>query len=334
DKVRLDHGKGYSLVPNDDAQYVQMIFDWYLNDNASVYTIADRLTDIGATPAKGGDYFSPHSIRDILRNQVYIGKVTWNWRVCQKSVVNGEVKVSRPKNEPDKMIVCEGKHQAIISDELFWAVQEKIGSNSRQRREYELVNPFAGLIKCSECGHALIYRRYPKSKDALVCPNKYCSVSSIAYYIAEEAILQQLEGELGRLKVSEQSITMQETGLAREEKRLKKELSTLQQQMNKLYDLLEQGIYTPEVFAERKQILFENKRSTERELSKIQNRKTPTKIMQTVKTVEDLLTNYADMTPAERNVLLKQCIAQISYYRERSSRYDQKPAVIKVDLKF
>ena len=330
DKVRLDHGKGYTLTPNADAQYVRLIFEWYVYDRLTVHSIADKLTALGVVPAKGGTHFSPHSLREILRNQVYIGKVTWNWRKRVKTISNGEVIDHRPKS--DNMLVFDGKHEAIVPEDLFRAAQERTGNNHRTRKQYDLVNPFAGLIHCRECGRAVVYKRYAKASDVLLCPNKYCDVSAVSYSKAESAILDSLQDELGALRIKCQNGDVPRTDSR--EKAVRKELSNIRQQMNKLYDLLEQGIYTPEIFAERQKVLTEKKQVAEKELQELREQQTPDKIAHTMRTVDALLREYDDLTAAQKNALLKQCVSHISYYREKSNRYDQKPLEIDVVLKF
>lgn len=71
------------------------------------------------------------SIRDILINPVYVGKVRWNWRKCVKRMVNGRVSVTRPRSSPnaDDLILADGLHPAIVAEETFALAQEYISVN-------------------------------------------------------------------------------------------------------------------------------------------------------------------------------------------------------------
>lgn len=55
-----------------------------------VSLIAKELNKMQIKPYTNGPWTSP-SIRDMLINPVYIGKVRWNWRPAKKKMVNGEV---------------------------------------------------------------------------------------------------------------------------------------------------------------------------------------------------------------------------------------------------
>ncbi|MET1123622.1 recombinase family protein, partial [Priestia megaterium] len=57
----------------------RMIFDWYANEDMGANAIRSKLNDLGYK-SKLGNEWNPYSILDILKNNVYIGKVTWQKR--------------------------------------------------------------------------------------------------------------------------------------------------------------------------------------------------------------------------------------------------------------
>lgn len=94
-RVKLPKEKGWTLEPiPEQAAVVQMIFNWYVNgDNGErlgVSKITRKLNDLGIPPKFRNDW-SPSSIRDILANPTYIGKVRWNRRKTQKKIIDGTV---------------------------------------------------------------------------------------------------------------------------------------------------------------------------------------------------------------------------------------------------
>jgi hypothetical protein len=54
-----------------------------------------------------------------------------------------------------KGIVFPGQHPAIISKELFEHVQEIIKKGPRQKPDHSVLHPFAGLVRCEECGSSM-----------------------------------------------------------------------------------------------------------------------------------------------------------------------------------
>lgn len=189
DKVWVTEGKRKcpTLAINEEqANVVRMIFDMYTNQNLGMPTICNHLDSIGATPPKG-DHWSNRALKDMLSNVHYLGKVKWNWRKTITVVEDGEIKKTRPKAEIGEFLIYEGRHEPIITVELFDATQEKLGKNPRVRQNMGFRNPFAGLLYC-QCGRAMSLRIY-KNKDGserssarLMCDGQtHCGTGSCTY---------------------------------------------------------------------------------------------------------------------------------------------------------
>lgn len=164
-KVIKQEGKQkcHTLEPHpDEAPIVRRIFEMYASGLGAV-RIADRL-NAEHVPAPKGKRWSPDSLPSMLSNVHYLGKVKWNERRTVRTVEDGEVIKSRPRAE--EFLVFDGKHPAIVDQELWDKVQAIKGSIPRHPKARNLTNPLAGLIWC-ECGRALIGRRYngPDGKE-------------------------------------------------------------------------------------------------------------------------------------------------------------------------
>ena len=187
DTVVVDKRKCPTLKINEEeANIVRMVFDWYVNENIGRTTIASRLDKMGVKPPKG-EYWSPAGLKDMLTNVHYIGKVKWNFRKTVTIVEEGEIKHTRPKNNIDEYLIYEGKHPAIISEELFNASIKKHGNNPRAKKGKELRNPLAGLLFC-KCGRAMSYRTYKRpdgtvrNAPRLLCDNQTkCNTGSCLF---------------------------------------------------------------------------------------------------------------------------------------------------------
>ena len=185
DKIFITEGKRKcpTLAVNvEQANVVRMIFDMYTNQNLGMPTICYRLDSMGVPPQKG-DHWSNRALKDMLSNVHYLGKVKWNWRKTITVVEDGEIRKTRPKSEIGEFLVYEGRHEAIISEELFNATQEKLGKNPRVRQNMGVRNPFAGLIYC-QCGKAMTLRTYKahNGEPRLLCNNQaHCHTGSCTY---------------------------------------------------------------------------------------------------------------------------------------------------------
>lgn len=164
----------------DQAEVVRMIFEMYVNEDMGTTNIAKRLDAAKITPPKG-EHWSAAGIRDMLMNVHYIGKIKQNYRKVVTVVEDGEIVKMRPKTKIGEYMVHEGKHEAIISEELFYAAQEKLGRNHRAKAKTKVRNPLASILYC-KCGRAMVYREYSKGEPRLLCTGQtYCHTGSCTY---------------------------------------------------------------------------------------------------------------------------------------------------------
>lgn len=166
-KDPLDHN--HLIVDPDAAKIVKFIFSSYLSGTAQ--TEIARILDNKGIPSPtlykqlcGQQYHNhntrqaPHwsysSIRNILRNPIYTGKMVQNKtfrRPCTKKAM--------PLHE-SQWICVENTHEAIISKNTFQKVQNLLHSSTRPIRSGSKKNPFSGLIFCGDCGCSMIKTTY------------------------------------------------------------------------------------------------------------------------------------------------------------------------------
>lgn len=264
DKVKIKGDKGYTLKPNDEADTVRYIFSRYLEVKGTG-TIADEL-DIMEIPTRSGKPWSKATITDILKNPVYIGKIRWSYRKNIKSSVNGQIITMRKNN--DNYILSKGLHEPIISEDIFYAVRNRLAGNRKKsvRSSYSLQNPFVGIIYCGICGSkmtrfgAASHNRY----DILKCSNKSCKCVSAPIFLIERSILELLNKCFDEYTAE---IDAQDLLSSNEHLNIKKAVDNLSAESYKIdlqisntYDFFEQGIYTADIFEERRKILTDRKK--------------------------------------------------------------------------
>lgn len=167
---------GYKIDPNDRhhlivdepaAQVVKRIFRLAsegvgYNKMAKIFREEKVLTPIAYFTLNNPDYFKSDywrkefdwhvtSIRAILNNEVYLGKLVYG-KQRNKSMKSKE-KVRNPKED---WIVVENCHEPIITQELWDTVHKILNAKHRPAKAGE-VQMFAGLLYCSDCGHCLTY---------------------------------------------------------------------------------------------------------------------------------------------------------------------------------
>lgn len=158
----------------DEADIVRLIFHWYCNEDIGVTAICRRLESMNIKTKNGHSTWKPSIVFGILENIHYIGCVRWNWRKTERVVEDQEVKKIRPKAKVDEYLVFEGKHDGIVSEELFNKAKEIKGTRHRTKTDTTLKNPFSGLMYC-KCGAKIGYNTYNKDGKEFAPPKLVCN---------------------------------------------------------------------------------------------------------------------------------------------------------------
>ena len=145
--------KGFTLEFNEETETVKMIFNWCLN-GLGPCAISNKLNTM-RVESNNDTPWTEVKVRRILKNEVYIGIIVWQKKTTETFYVNEKLyKKIVLKDEYEKF---KGLHDPIISTDIFNKVQTLLNKESSKNvpKEYELQNPFAGLIFCNKCGNAL-----------------------------------------------------------------------------------------------------------------------------------------------------------------------------------
>lgn len=309
-------------INEEEAAVVRKIFDMYVNDGVGSEIIADTINSMGYKTRKN-TAFSRSTIRFILQNETYIGKIIWNKRkhIKKKRPVDKHHSILNPEEE---WIVAQGVHEAIIDDETFSKAQEIKKTRSHPPSNTGVVkNPFAGLLRCKNCGQLMSRQTYSRTEPRLLCTNNACNKSTTVSKV-EDAVLNSLKNYLAefKLKLKNENNSEQENKKKELDTKIleiKKQLSVYAKQKESLHDLLEQGIYDIATFQHRGKILEENTAqlndmllSAQKELNALSHMPT---IGSFIPTMEFLINNYDTLDAAEKNRLFKKILKGITYYR-------------------
>jgi len=138
-----------NIEPDEWADIVRQIFEWYASGEYSLGQIRKRLNvDLGI-PSKRGKKFSKSELQKILKNKVYYG-------VIERG---GEL--------------FTGSFEPIITKDLYDKVQAIRENKSRPRGKKDLQHAYKVLIRCDECDS--VYTGYTKHKY-------YAKTNNHAYY--------------------------------------------------------------------------------------------------------------------------------------------------------
>ena len=295
-KVRGD--KGFILVPDKvEAKLIKTIFNKYLAGEG-VTAIAHYLNDKGIKP-KIAPQWSDHIIRAILTNKVYIGLIhsknlnTW----------------------------VEGKHDPLIDLELFERVQEKIKHGTKCKSDRALANPFASLMYCAECGYTINRAKNERGLELLRCKTLNCPTKGTKLQTVEDQVLKELREELQGFNYFidnfEAELENKRIAQAKELELLNQELEKKTAMIDTACEMLEQGIYSKELFNKRVKILESDIESINSKIHHIET--TPVledlRAKTAIPILEKVLRDYPKLTPKEKNLLLKRIVKRIDYTR-------------------
>lgn len=262
------------VIDPEAAEVVRMIFNWYA-DGASASGITKKLNALHIiTPSayktqKGCKGFVSHSsggkkvgtwsittINSILRNEVYIGNLVQG----KFKSISYRSKQMVP-NEQTEWIVVEGTHEAIISDEQFTIVHDRLSRHTRVAPKNTETYLLSGMVFCGTCGRRLnrcttngygSYRSPTRTYAADKCQCPYTSEKKL-----EKITLSAVQRQIGLLvdakKAIEQARKQSVSSNMRDEytsalHRAEKEKQRLSEARFKLYDNLQKGILDQEEY--------------------------------------------------------------------------------------
>lgn len=268
ERVKIKDGKGWTLkIVESEAAIVRLIFDLYVNGkiqpdgtrkSMGLQLIAKELDSMGVKP-RNSNIWSTASLKDMIVNPTYAGKVPWQREKTTREFIDGVAREHREKR--DEYMLIDGLHEPIIDMVTFARAGKILKSRIHGTAPSNklLKNPLTGLVYCKKCG-AMMTRTFSNTRKGyytLKCPNRYCDNVSAPIELVESKLLESLRDWLTENEFSWR--TNKEVIHFSSELSLKKnlinsmkaELSALQKQLDKAYTLVEQGIYSPEVFVER-----------------------------------------------------------------------------------
>lgn len=324
DRVKLKDAKGYTLSLNqDEAPIVKEIFRLYYLENTTINSVTKHLNNLNLKPRIANEW-SISSVKDILSNPTYIGKIVWNRRKQNKKTKNGHLIISRPRNQD--YLIYDGLHEPIIDNKTWELVQEKRKQNTPKVKHNNIIqNPLVGLVFCEKCGKPMQRRPYTKADkpSSLICPNPKCDNISSKLYIVENKIIEALKIWFKNYKVNydiksnfntDNNKIIEQSILA-----TKKELAKENAKLDNVYSFLENGLYNKDEFITRSKAIKDNIQNLKIKLEEYKsllqsNKNFPKETMKPK--LENIIDLYDNLETAEdKNIFLKSIISKITYLK-------------------
>ena len=320
DKKKLQK-KGFTLVPNKDAETVKLIYQLCL-DGVGTTCIAKHLLEIGAK-SQSNTPWTAGMVRKVLTNSVYAGYVSYGKNTLSKTLKNGEI-VKVRKKQKEHLIVL-GLHEPIISKEIFDKVQPMLIATPEKsaRIDRPIQNPLAGLVICKYCGRKMTRRPYTERVPSLICATINCKNVSSRLDLVEERVIEMLKQELKEYKYFvdnyEEEIKSNTSMYENEIKRINKELLSLKTDLQNALVNFNRKIISEEEYSFLKGFTLEEQsrlqKAKELIIEKMQNEELETK-RKAVPILEKFLQEYHLLSIADKQKLLSSIIDKIIYEKK------------------
>lgn len=328
-KVRINKMPTLEIIP-EEAECVRQIYQLYADGNGC--TKIEQAINAMGFHGRRGSRFNRNTIRLILDNPVYIGKIRWDKTSTVKVGIGADRHKKVVYNPADKIRIIDGHHPAIIDQELWDTVQARRKSRYFYVDNKHVASPLAGLVHCSKCGHLMNMQGKNKGIPYLLCPTKGCCAGA-KFEFVEQDVLHHLEEIARQLEVEvSQSSVPDVSNLETARAKMQAHLVKLEDRRNRLYSLLEDGTYTRALFSERMQLLAQEESSLKDTLSALDaeihlalscNKEKQLNQLRTV------LGSYQSSSLPLRKELLQSIISDIQYTKEKKT----KPADFALSIK-
>lgn len=317
---KIKVGKNFTLEPNENADVVRMIFNWYVKEYKTPGQIAVDLNNMMIPPAKGKEWVK-EAVLVLLKNVHYDGKIVYGRKKQTVVFENGKKVTKRLKQRPEDMMIAEGKHPAIVDHELFELAQERIEGRGylAPKTRKPLSNPFAGILRCPKCGYMMAHH-INRGCTYYNC-KRYCSKTLIHRDLVAAVKTSLLTVHLPELEAKLENGDGNSAAIQKQLiDRLEKQMADFKAQEAKQYDLLETGIYTNELFLQRNTALREKITACSSQLAEAKkNLPQDIDYAGAIITLKEAIEAIDDDTiPVDKkNRLLKAAIKEIEYSSEK-----------------
>jgi len=321
-----------TLEPHpEEAPIVKKIFEWVVKEHMTAYEVAKRLDAMGVPTYTGNAEWSRATIKTILSNPVYIGRVRYNDRMEVRKMVNGKIVKSRPRsNHTEHYMEYEGMHKAhaLVDEETFKKANASFVSD-KTKADYELVNPLAGLLYCPNCDKAMVYNGYNTRPTIdprfLHAQSRVCKVKSVKVSDVMDALIHSLKLYIEDFEMqSDNTQTIDEAAIAAQIDVLNKELRKSERILAKLFVSWEEETISDNEFVQRKAVHNERIESIKQQIEALEDTIPEyEELEQRIFQFNDVMNALLDDTiSAEvKNVALKSIIHRIYFSRENGSEF-------------
>jgi site-specific DNA recombinase len=341
---KSEQAQAYYEVLEPQAEVIRKVFAWYTQDLLSIGAIARRLNEEKIPTRKGQSLWERSTVWAMLRNPAYQGTACFGkTEACARQRTTkslrqkgGYSRRNSANREKDRSQWIDIAVPALVSKETFALAQERLTANkklsARNTKEPTLLQ---GLLVCEQCGYAL-YRTSTRTTRRQVkyyrClgSDRYrhlrgpaCSCRPIRQDYLDDLVWQEIlrllrtphliQEELDRRRTE----NLNSSPVQQRQDQVKRELTRLNQQMDKLLDAYQEGLIRLADLRIRSPQIRKTLGALEQELQslnlKVVEDKRWIELSNSMETFLSRLNETAqNMTPLEKQKALRTIVKQIT----------------------
>lgn len=319
---RIDRKGEPPVIVPEEAKIVRLIFDKYVNERMGLFEIARYLNSLGLKTSLNKP-FERRGVEYILQNPTYCGMIRWN---------RTENETSKIKDR-EEWIITEGKHEPIISKDLFDQAQDiwRQTYHPRGTRPSSTYKHWlSGLVKCPSCGRTMVHQKSGANKSG----QAYCYFSchgyskgkctakvSVSSRILEAAVLDGIRDAMETEDLSFE-IKAKEPIMENDERQfLLARLARIPEKESRIKEAYRNGVDTLEEYKENKELLANERLTIEKQLENYTTsvsgdaKGLSAAMSQRIRSVYDIISSDS-FDVQQKNVALKSIVSGIVYHRE------------------
>jgi hypothetical protein len=309
-------------IVEEEAKVVRMIFDWYANEGIGATKICQRLNAMGI-PSKTGTVWKKSTIHNMIKNEHYIGKVVIQKHIDVKVVEDQEITTRSVFNKDYEVV--DGKHEAILDEDLFYRASNKISKHISIKPNLTLQNPFATILKC-ECGRVMLRRKNRDGFRYLCDEQMFCGNASVSEEALINAVVSNLKQSLENLSTLVKDDTANEDKKKKHAERvslLESKYVELEKKEMSLWEKYAEEQMPKKIFDDLMEKCMRQKQTIESELEMAEiNAPQSIEYKDAVQTLHEAIETLTDKSvPASvKNKLLIKVVDKIVYRRPKAIR--------------
>jgi site-specific DNA recombinase len=286
--ARLDEKSGSCwLVEEREAEAVRQIFDWYTQEQLTIWQITQRLNQLYPHALRRAKRWQYSVVQKILTRTAYIGHAHFNKERIRPEIIGtprttgrGKRRAMQTEMRPEEEWI--EVETPILVDKAIWnqaqerlKISQKFAPRNNKRHFYLL----RSLLVCATCGHTLqgrqqngriyYYCEYGGKNRPSDIPQHTCSVAGLVVEPLVWDAIAELLREPQRIAAAWEAETARQDTLPDELSRLQMRQRKLERQWGRLLDAFQEGLLEKAELGERKQRLEQERQAISERIEEI-----------------------------------------------------------------